>query len=109
MSFMSSLLSSRQPHRLAPLWGASEQLYQRLRALPARCEAPWRSLSLAFRKQAAMGVVSNVIVQGVISFVILGSLKRAGVIRWGLTCAGLFPRLQLLPAHRSVRIEEPVR
>ncbi|KAL4423074.1 hypothetical protein ABPG77_005879 [Micractinium sp. CCAP 211/92] len=28
-----------------------------------------------------MGVVSNVIVQGVISFVILGSLKRAGVIR----------------------------
>ncbi len=32
-----------------------------------------------------MGVVSNVIVQGVISFVILGSLKRAGVIRWGST------------------------
>lgn len=43
-----------------------------------------QSLSLALRKQAAMGVVSNVIVQGVISFVILGSLKRAGVIRWGL-------------------------
>lgn len=29
----------------------------------------------------AMGIVSNVVVQGVVTFVILGSLKRAGVIK----------------------------
>jgi len=28
-----------------------------------------------------MGIVSNVVVQGVVTFVILGSLKRAGVIK----------------------------
>ncbi|PSC73385.1 hypothetical protein C2E20_3264 [Micractinium conductrix] len=28
-----------------------------------------------------MGFVSNVLVQGIISFVIIGSLKRAGVVR----------------------------
>ena len=29
----------------------------------------------------AMGIVSNIVVQGVVTFVILGSLKRAGVVK----------------------------
>ena len=42
-----------------------------------------------------MGFVSNVLVQGIISFVIIGSLKRAGVVR----CAGCSP-LSLEAARR---------
>lgn len=74
-----------QNHRLPPLAG-----------LPVSQGLPPINDCLLWSRDSVMGWVSATVVQGVVAFVILGTLKRAGVIKCA-TYYCLFPTACLAP------------